>query len=207
VVKLTKSLSVRFHLLTRDQESGIVSGYLGGGSGVGRIGGRESGGRFRRRAKPRRPDVMVSAAQPPFFLKLLSLPQNPNPLMSKRKLFIVEDDPMFAEMLIDFMKSKPQWEVAYFPSGEECVSEAYQDPDVVIIDYHLDGLKAEGINGLETMKKLKKIAPGAHCIFLSGQQKYGVALQTISQGAENYVFKDENAFNEIGKILDGIPVD
>lgn len=127
--------------------------------------------------------------------------------MSKRKLFIVEDDPMFAEMLIDFMKSKPQWEVAYFPSGEECVSEAYQDPDVVIIDYHLDGLKAEGMNGLETMKKLKKIAPSAHCIFLSGQQKYGVALQTISQGAENYVFKDENAFNEIGKILDGIPVD
>jgi two-component system OmpR family response regulator len=127
--------------------------------------------------------------------------------MSKRKLFIVEDDPMFAEMLIDFMKSKPRWEVVYFPSGEECVREAYQDPDVVIIDYHLDGLKAEGMNGLETMKKLKKTAPGAHCIFLSGQQKYGVALQTISQGAENYVFKDENAFTEIGKILDGIPVD
>jgi len=127
--------------------------------------------------------------------------------MSKRKLFLVEDDPMFAEMLKDFLKSKPQWEVIYFPTGEDCLKEAYQDPDVVIIDYHLDSLKENGINGIETMVRLKKISPGTHCIFLSGQEKYGVALQTISQGAENYVFKDENAFKEIGKILDEIPVD
>jgi DNA-binding NarL/FixJ family response regulator len=127
--------------------------------------------------------------------------------MSKRKLFIVEDDPMFAEMLMDFVKSKPQWEPVYFPTGEDCLKEAYQDPDAIIIDYHLDSIKAEGMNGLETMKLLKKTNPGVHCIFLSGQQRYGVALQTISQGAENYVFKDENAFTEIGRILDGIPVD
>jgi two-component system, OmpR family, response regulator len=127
--------------------------------------------------------------------------------MAKRKLFIVEDDPMFAEMLKDFLQSRPQWEVYYFASGEECVKQAYMDPDVAIIDYHLDGQKSGGINGIETMVKLKKTAPGCHCVFLSGQQKYGVALQTISHGAENYIFKDENAFNVIGKILDGIPVD
>jgi DNA-binding NarL/FixJ family response regulator len=127
--------------------------------------------------------------------------------MSKRKLFIVEDDPMFAEMLMDFLKTKPQWEVTYFPTGEDCIKEAYQDPEVVIIDYHLDSLKSHGLNGIDTMVQLKKSSPGAHCIFLSGQEKYGVALQTISHGAENYIFKDENAFNEIGRILDGIPVD
>ena len=127
--------------------------------------------------------------------------------MSKRKLFLVEDDPMFAEMLMDFLKSRPQWEVIYFPTGEDCLKEAYQDPDVVIIDYHLDSIKSNGMNGIDTMIQIKKVSPGAHCIFLSGQEKYGVALQTISHGAENYIFKDENAFVEIGKILDGIPVD
>jgi DNA-binding NarL/FixJ family response regulator len=127
--------------------------------------------------------------------------------MSKRKLFIVEDDPMFAEMLKDFLKQKPQWEVTYFATGEDCVKEAYQSPEVVIIDYHLDSKVAGGMNGIQTMVKLKKEAPGCHCIFLSGQERYGVALQTISHGAENYIFKDENAFAEIGKILDGIPVD
>lgn len=127
--------------------------------------------------------------------------------MSKRKVFIVEDDPLFAEMLKDYLKSRPHWEVSYFPTGEECVQVAYQDPDVVIIDYHLDNLQAGGMNGIETMVQLKKIAPGAHCVFLSGQKRYGVALQTISHGAENYIFKDENAFAEIGKILDTLPVD
>lgn len=127
--------------------------------------------------------------------------------MSKRKLFIVEDDPLFAEMLTDFLESRPQWEVFYYPTGEECVKEAYQDPDVAIIDYQLDGQESGGINGIETMVQLKKTAPGCHCLFLSGQERYGVALKSISQGAENYIFKDENAFIEIGRILDEIPVD
>lgn len=127
--------------------------------------------------------------------------------MSKRKLFIVEDDPIFAEMLKDFLKSRPQWEVIHFTTGEACVKEAYQDPDVVIIDYHLENNEGVGMNGIETMVQLKKISPPAHCVFLSSQEKYGVALQTISHGADNYIFKDENAFDEIGKILDGLPVD
>lgn len=127
--------------------------------------------------------------------------------MSKRKLFIVEDDPLFAEMLKDYLKSRPEWEVTHFPTGEECIKMAYMDPNVVIIDYHLDSLDAKGINGIDTMVKLKKVAPNAHCVFLSGQKRYGVALQTISHGAENYLFKDENAFGEIGKILDGLPID
>lgn len=127
--------------------------------------------------------------------------------MGKRKLFIVEDDPMFAEMLSDFLKSRPKWEVSYFPTGEECVQHAYMDPDVAIIDYNLDAHQSGGINGIDTMISLKKTSPGCHCVFLSGQERYGVALKTISQGAENYIVKDENAFNEIGKILDAIPVD
>lgn len=127
--------------------------------------------------------------------------------MSKRKIFLVEDDPIFAEMVQDFLKTKPQWEVSYFTTGEDCIREAYQTPDVVIIDYHLDNLNAGGMNGIDTMVKLKKTAPQAHCIFLSGQKRYGVALQTISHGAENYIFKDENAFSEIGKILDSLRKD
>lgn len=126
--------------------------------------------------------------------------------MSKRKLFIVEDDPLFAEMLMDYLKMKPQWEVSYYPTGEASIKDAYKDPEVVIIDYHLDNLQKDGMNGIQTMHELKKIAPGSKCIFLSAQHRYGVALQTISQGADNYIIKDEKAFDEIGRILDEMPV-
>jgi len=126
--------------------------------------------------------------------------------MSKRKLFIIEDDPMFAEMLQDTLKSRPMWEVKHFMTGEEALANAYLDPELVIIDYHLDSVSSNALSGIDTMMKLKKISPKAHCIFLSGQKSYGVALQTISHGAENYIIKDEAAFGEIGKILDGLPV-
>lgn len=127
--------------------------------------------------------------------------------MSKRKLFIIEDDPMFAEMLKDYLSSKPMWEVVHFVTGEEAVKNAYQDPEMVIIDYHLDSVSSKGMSGIDTMLQLKKISPEAHCVFLSGQKSYGVALQTISHGAESYIIKDEAAFTEIGKILDNLPAD
>ncbi|HEX5001573.1 MAG TPA: response regulator [Bacteroidia bacterium] len=126
--------------------------------------------------------------------------------MSKRKLFIIEDDPMFAEMLQDYLKSRPMWEVKHFMTGEDALTNAYLDPELVIIDYHLDSVNLKGLSGIETMMKLKKISPKSHCVFLSGQKSYGVALQTISHGAENYIIKDKAAFDEIGKILDGLPV-
>ena len=54
------------------------------------------------------------------------------------------------------------------------------------------------------MTQFKKLSPHSDCIFLSGQKSYGVALQTISQGAQSYIIKDEAAFDEIGKIVDSI---
>lgn len=122
--------------------------------------------------------------------------------MSQRKIFIVEEDLRFADKLKAFLKERPQWEVTWFATGEDAIQSAHRDPHVVIIDYHLDQLKGQGLNGIDTMKEIRKIAPEAHCWFLSGQKHYGVALQTISEGAEGYIIKDENALVEIGKILD-----
>jgi DNA-binding NarL/FixJ family response regulator len=126
--------------------------------------------------------------------------------MSKQKLFIIEDDPVFSEMLKDFILSKSRWEVFNFSCGEDCLKQIHLGPDVVIIDYNLDCDNNGALNGMETLVEIKKSQPLAHCVFLSGQESYGVALQTISHGAENYIQKDESAFEELGKILDGIPV-
>ncbi len=39
---------------------------------------------------------------------------------------------------------------------------------------------------------------------LSSQERYSIAAQTISKGAEQYVIKDDNAFDNIDKILNEI---
>ena len=124
--------------------------------------------------------------------------------MSKKKLFIIEDDPMFAAMLKDYLQSRPMWEVIHFATGEEAIKNAFLEPRMVIIDYHLDTENKNGISGIDTMTQIKKLSPHSDCVFLSGQKSYGVALQTISHGAQSYIMKDESSFDEIGKIIDAI---
>ena len=126
--------------------------------------------------------------------------------MSQLKLFIIDDDPVFSEMLKDYISEKSRWQVFSFECGEDCLKQIHLDPEVIIIDYNLDNKNPDALNGMETMAEIKKKTPEAHCIFLSGQESYGVALQTISHGAESYILKDESTFDELGKILDGIPV-
>jgi hypothetical protein len=43
-----------------------------------------------------------------------------------------------------------------------------------------------------------------HLIMHSSQEKYSVALQTIKKDAEQYVIKDESAFEEIAKLVNEI---
>jgi len=122
--------------------------------------------------------------------------------MSKKKLFIVEDNATFAEILKDYIERKPLWEVEVFNSGEACIERAFEDPYAVIIDYHLDSVNSKALNGIQTLTQLKKISPNAHCIFLSSQEKYGLALQTLQYGAEKYIIKNDDAFEEIAKALE-----
>lgn len=124
--------------------------------------------------------------------------------MNRKKLFIIEDDPMFAEMLQDRLKDRPLWDLTHYATGEEAIKNGFREPDVAIIDYHLDLNNKGGLSGIDTMTQLLKDSPKTHCVFLSGQKSYGLALQTISHGALNYVIKDENAFDEIIRILDSI---
>ena len=125
--------------------------------------------------------------------------------MSRKKLFIIEDDPMFAEMLKDHLSAqRPNWELHHFATGEEAVKNAHMEPAVAIIDYHLDLNNSGGMSGIDTMMELHKFSKNTHCVFLSGQKSYGLALQTISFGASNYVMKDDAAFAEITRILDSV---
>ncbi|MFN9596013.1 MAG: response regulator [Bacteroidota bacterium] len=125
--------------------------------------------------------------------------------MSRKKLFIIEDDPMFAEMLKDHLTAqRPAWELVHFSTGEEAVKNAFMEPTVAIIDYHLDLNNAGGMSGIDTMTEIRKASKNTQCVFLSGQKSYGLALQTISHGANNYVLKDDAAFAEITRILDSV---
>jgi len=118
-----------------------------------------------------------------------------------KKIFIVDDDTMLTEALKDFLTRKTPNEIHVFSTGEECLKHLTETPDVIILDYYLNTVQKDAANGMEILQVIKKHYPGIHVIMLSSQERYAIALQTIQQGAEQYVIKDEDAFGKIVSLL------
>ncbi|MFN0015632.1 MAG: response regulator [Saprospiraceae bacterium] len=121
-----------------------------------------------------------------------------------KKIFVVDDDPMFCTLLSDHLEDHGQYEVITFGTGEQCLERLGDKPDAIILDYYLDNNVPGAKNGLDILKQIHKVAPEQKVVMLSSQEHYGVALQTIASGAVNYVIKDLNSFDEIDALLAGL---
>lgn len=118
-----------------------------------------------------------------------------------KKIFVVDDDEMLATMLADHLRSVAPHTVDVFHTGEECLARLSEHPDLVILDYHLNNVHRDAADGLQILEKIKKLDRRVHVIMLSSQTRYGVALQTVQKGAEQYVMKGQDQFDEIDRIV------
>ena len=121
----------------------------------------------------------------------------------KKKIFIVEDEELFANLLRDYLMRKTGHDVYLFTTGEDCLQEMHLKPDVIILDYYLDSKKKDAADGLEILRKLRSDGSKAHIIILSGQSGFGVAMQSRFDGAQQYVIKDDMAFSRIELLING----
>lgn len=112
-------------------------------------------------------------------------------------VFLVDDDNMFLKMLEDNLSTqRAKYKINYkvFSSGEECLNNLQQNPDLIILDYYMDKKNPNAMNGIEVLKKIKQQNPEQQVIMLSGQDKIEVAIETMKHGAFDYVVKNESAF-------------
>jgi two-component system response regulator AtoC len=117
------------------------------------------------------------------------------------KIFVVEDDPFYGELLEYILNRDPEIEVELMTSGAECLENMYKHPDVVTLDYGLNDM-----NGLEVMGRIKAANPQVEIIVVSGQQDVATAVNILRNGAYDYLVKDEEAkdriWNSVQKIRD-----
>lgn len=118
-----------------------------------------------------------------------------------KKIFIVDDDTMLTEALQDYLTRKVAHDVRIFATGEECLKHISETPDVIFLDYYLNTVQKDAANGMEILQTIKKHYPRIRVIMLSSQERYSVAMQTIQRGAEQYVIKDEEAFEKIDRMI------
>jgi DNA-binding NtrC family response regulator len=119
----------------------------------------------------------------------------------KIKLFLVDDDAVFLKSLqIEFMQNA-DFVIETFSTGELCVSNLSHGPDVIILDYHLDGIEKGAMNGMETLDRIKAYNQDIPVIMLSSQDKIDVAIDCMHHRAFDYVVKSETAFVRLQKII------
>ena len=119
-------------------------------------------------------------------------------------IFLVDDDAVLLKaMEIEFAHAGG-YNVKTFPTGEQCMENIFYRPDVVVLDYHLDGISQGAMNGIETLDKIKAYDSNIHVIMLSSQDKITVAIDCMHHNALDYVIKSETAFLRIEKVITAV---
>jgi len=119
-----------------------------------------------------------------------------------KKIFVVDDDEMLSMALEDYIARKTKYEVYLFNTGEECLEHLEEKPDIIILDYNLNSVVKDAADGLEILKAIKTWNKNIKVVMLSSQEANWIIVQTAKMGAEQYVVKDENAFEKIVSICD-----
>jgi DNA-binding NarL/FixJ family response regulator len=120
---------------------------------------------------------------------------------NKIHLFLVDDDALFLKSLEIEFHHHTDFTVETFATGELCVENLSHDPDVIILDYHLNGIDKNAMNGIETLDKIKALKPDIPVVMLSSQDKIDVAISCMHHRAFDYVVKSETAFVRLQKII------
>jgi len=119
----------------------------------------------------------------------------------KIKLFLVDDDVVFLKLLEIEFQQEEDYVVETFSTGELCLEQLSKKPDVIILDYQLDGVEKTAMNGIQTLDKIKAFNPDIPVVMLSSQDKIEVAVDCMHHHALDYVVKSETAFLRLQKII------
>jgi DNA-binding NtrC family response regulator len=113
----------------------------------------------------------------------------------------VDDDALFLKSLeIEFL-ANPGIEINTFGTGENCIENLLRKPDVIILDYHLNGIHFNAMNGLDTLDAIKKIYPDLPVIMLSSQDHIDIAVDCMKHHAFDYIVKNETSFFRLQKAI------
>jgi two-component system, OmpR family, response regulator len=120
---------------------------------------------------------------------------------AKTKLFLVDDDALYLKLLeIEFLQHT-DFVVETYPTGELCMEHLSHCPDVVVLDYHLNGIDPHAMNGIETLDKIKADHPGIPVVMLSSQDDREEAINCMAHHAIDYVMKGETAFMRLQNVI------
>lgn len=116
--------------------------------------------------------------------------------MQPFRIFIIEDDTWYAEILKYYLSLNPDYEIELFSSGAEALKNLHKKPDVITLDYSLPDM-----DGVEVLRKIKATFPDLPVIIVSAQEEIGVAVDLLKEGAYDYILKNEETKDRLWKVM------
>ena len=119
-----------------------------------------------------------------------------NMLQNPFRVFIVEDDPFYGEILANVVSKNPEWAISRFSSGRECLLNLHLEPDLISLDHSLpDG------SGDDFLSEIKANSPDSLVVIVSAQEEISTAISLLKEGADDYLEKNEDAPNRFFNIV------
>lgn len=114
--------------------------------------------------------------------------------MIKMRLMLVDDEERFLQTTGKMIRKKG-YDVITAASGEECLEKLAQElVHVVILD-----VKMPGMDGVETLKRIKQRYPRIEVIMLTGHATADSAVEGLKSGATDYLQKPTGVEDLIAK--------
>ena len=107
--------------------------------------------------------------------------------MESYKIFIVEDDPWYGEILEYQLSLNADYVVSRFATGKECLANMHKNPDLITVDFSLPDYTGDVL-----FKKIRQVNDAVPVIMISGQEDISVAVKILKLGVTDYLVKDEN---------------
>ncbi len=107
--------------------------------------------------------------------------------MEPYKIFIVEDDPWYGEILEYHLSLNEDYVITRFTTGKECLANLHKKPDLITVDFSLPDY-----TGDKLYEKIRQTDDSIPVVAISGQEDIAVAVNMLKMGVTDYLVKDEN---------------
>ncbi len=108
-----------------------------------------------------------------------------------RLIFFIDDDKVILNLLEYTFQSRRDYDVVCFNTGEDCLENLHKTPNLIVLDHILEGVDEDSMNGLETLKEIRKINQDIPVIILTGQGDDELLSEFMENGANRYLTKDD----------------
>lgn len=116
--------------------------------------------------------------------------------LGNKKLFIVDDDPLWTRILKEMLVSIGYTDIETYENGQDCLNNMHLNPDSIFLDYQM-----EGLDGIEVLSQLHKKGSNTNVIFSTAYESLEIAMSALQFGSKDYILKTNITRPELERII------